>query len=877
MKSSEIRNIFLNYFADKNHQIIESSPLVPLNDPTLMFTNSGMVQFKDVFLGTDKRPYSRATSCQACLRAGGKHNDLENVGFTSRHHTFFEMLGNWSFGDYFKQESIVWGWDLLTKIFKLDPDRLLVTVYYEDDESYKIWNQVIGVSENKIIRIDDNKGKKFASDNFWMMADTGPCGPCTEIYYDHGEQIPGSPPGSKEAEGDRFVEIWNLVFMQYDIKPDGSVSLLPTKSVDTGMGLERMAAILQGKTSNYQIDLFTSLINTASEITQTTDVANINSPSLKVLADHIRATAFLIIDGVYPSNEGRGYVLRRITRRAIRHGYKLGARSPFFYKLLPTLVEEMSQSYPQLAKNQELIKNTIYQEESKFFQTLASGMKIIEQEIENIKKNNQNILNGEVAFRLHDTYGFPLDLTQDLCRESNIQVDIEQFTTAMNLQINKARDYGKFKLKTQIQYQGEETQFCGYQELTSQSTISGLFLDNQPVDALSEGVDGIIILDKTPFYAEAGGQVGDQGIIFNKNNKFNVIDTQKINNSVYCHFGRVENGSFEIGNSVTAEVNFQKRIATMRNHSVTHIMHKALRDVLGSHILQKGSLVDSEKTRFDFSHPQPVTKEEITGIEKRVNAEIIQNSENTSKIMPIDEAKKTGAVMLFGEKYDQNVRVVSIGSSIEFCGGTHTNRSGDIGLFVITHQSAIAAGIRRIEALTGINALEYLQYRSAELSKISDITKTADLPGKISAAIKNIIDDKNQLTKENINFKAKFANIQSSELINQSVDFNGIKVLAAEIENADNKTLRQNLDYLKDKLSKAIIVLASVENQKVNLIAGVTNNLVDKYQAGKIINQIATQVGGKGGGRDDMAMAGGNKPDNVKSALNSLLNIIQNQ
>jgi len=877
MKSSEIRNIFLNYFADKNHQIIESSPLVPLNDPTLMFTNSGMVQFKDVFLGTDKRPYSRATSCQACLRAGGKHNDLENVGFTSRHHTFFEMLGNWSFGDYFKQESIVWGWDLLTKIFKLDPDRLLVTVYYEDDESYKIWNQVIGVSENKIIRIDDNKGKKFASDNFWMMADTGPCGPCTEIYYDHGEQIPGGPPDSNDAEGDRFVEIWNLVFMQYDIKPDGSVSLLPTKSVDTGMGLERMAAILQGKTSNYQIDLFTSLINTASEITQTTDVANISSPSLKVLADHIRATAFLIIDGVYPSNEGRGYVLRRITRRAIRHGYKLGARSPFFYKLLPTLVEEMSQSYPQLAKNQELIKNTIYQEESKFFQTLASGMKIIEQEIENIKKNNQNILNGEVAFRLHDTYGFPLDLTQDLCRESNIQVDIEQFTTAMNLQINKARDYGKFKLKTQIQYQGEETQFCGYQELTSQSTISGLFLDNQPVDALSEGVDGIIILDKTPFYAEAGGQVGDQGIIFNQNNNFNVIDTQKINNSVYCHFGRVESGSFVIGNSVTAEVNFQKRVATMRNHSVTHIMHKALRDVLGSHILQKGSLVDSEKTRFDFSHPQPVTKEEITGIEKRVNAEIIQNSENTSKIMPIDEAKKTGAVMLFGEKYDQNVRVVSIGSSIEFCGGTHTNRSGDIGLFVITHQSAVAAGIRRIEALTGINAIEYLQYRSAELSKISDITKTADLPGKISAAIKNIIDDKNQLTKENINFKAKFANIQSSELINQSVDFNGIKVLAAEIENADNKTLRQNLDYLKDKLSKAIIVLASVENQKVNLIAGVTNNLIDKYQAGKIINQIATQVGGKGGGRDDMAMAGGNKPDNVKSALNSLLNIIQNQ
>ena len=877
MKSSEIRNIFLNYFADKNHQIIESSPLVPLNDPTLMFTNSGMVQFKDVFLGTDKRPYSRATSCQACLRAGGKHNDLENVGFTSRHHTFFEMLGNWSFGDYFKQESIVWGWDLLTKIFKLDPDRLLVTVYYEDDESYKIWNQVIGVSENKIIRIDDNKGKKFASDNFWMMADTGPCGPCTEIYYDHGEQIPGGPPDSNDAEGDRFVEIWNLVFMQYDIKTDGSVSLLPTKSVDTGMGLERMAAILQGKTSNYQIDLFTSLINTASEITQTTDVANISSPSLKVLADHIRATAFLIIDGVYPSNEGRGYVLRRITRRAIRHGYKLGARSPFFYKLLPTLVEEMSQSYPQLAKNQELIKNTIYQEESKFFQTLASGMKIIEQEIENIKKNNQNILNGEVAFRLHDTYGFPLDLTQDLCRESNIQVDIEQFTTAMNLQINKARDYGKFKLKTQIQYQGEETQFCGYQELTSQSTILGLFLDNQPVDALSDGADGIIILDKTPFYAEAGGQVGDQGIIFNKNNKFNVIDTQKINNSVYCHFGRVESGSFVIGNSVTAEVNFQKRVATMRNHSVTHIMHKALRDVLGSHILQKGSLVDSEKTRFDFSHPQPVTKEEITGIEKRVNAEIIQNSENTSKIMPIDEAKKTGAVMLFGEKYDQNVRVVSIGSSIEFCGGTHTNRSGDIGLFVITHQSAVAAGIRRIEALTGINAIEYLQYRSAELSKISDITKTADLPGKISAAIKNIIDDKNQLTKENINFKAKFANIQSSELINQSVDFNGIKVLAAEIENADNKTLRQNLDYLKDKLSKAIIVLASVENQKVNLIAGVTNNLVNKYQAGKIINQIATQVGGKGGGRDDMAMAGGNKPDNVKSALNSLLNIIQNQ
>lgn len=859
--SNDIRKTFIDFFVSKGHTAVASSSLVPHDDPTLLFTNAGMNQFKDVFLGFDKRSYTRATTSQKCVRAGGKHNDLENVGYTARHHTFFEMLGNFSFGDYFKRDAIKYAWELLTEVYKLPIEKLLVTVYAEDDEAYDIWLKEIGLPAEKIIRIGDNKGARYASDNFWMMGDTGPCGPCSEIFYDHGAHIAGGPPGSPDEDGDRFIEIWNNVFMQFNRDEAGVMHALPKPSVDTGMGLERISAILQGVHANYEIDLFQKLIAAAARETQTADLV---SPSLKVLADHIRACAFLIADGVIPGNEGRGYVLRRIIRRAIRHGYKLGARKAFFYQMLPDLVSEMGAAYPELVSEQKRITATLQQEEERFFETIENGMAILESEL----KTTTDVFNGETAFKLHDTYGFPLDLTADICRERNVVVDTAGFNTAMARQKEQARAAGKFKMATNVAYNGVATTFHGYEQLETKGIITALYKDGTAVEQLSEGDQGLIILDNTPFYAESGGQIGDSGELKSSTGLFTVEDTQKVQASVFGHHGTLSTGRIAVGDQVTAKVNMQARTATMRNHSATHLMHKALREVLGEHVQQKGSLVDTEKTRFDFVHNAPMTNEQIRAVEGIVNAEVFANVATQARVMSIDAAKETGAMMLFGEKYGDEVRVLDIGSSIELCGGTHVKRTGDIGLFSIVAEGGVAAGVRRIEAVTGLNALHYLQNMETTLGGVAGTLKV--LPSEVAHRVDHLIEHIKKLERELATAKGKLASSQGDDLVTQAIDINGIKVLSATLEGADANTLRETMDKLKDKLKSAVIVLATVNGDKVSIVAGVTKDLISQIKAGDLVNHVANQVGGKGGGKPDMAMAGGTDANQLPAALNSV-------
>jgi len=880
MKSSEIRQKFLDYFASKGHAVVASSSLVPHEDPTLLFTNAGMNQFKDVFLGFDKRPYTRATSSQKCVRAGGKHNDLENVGYTARHHTFFEMLGNFSFGDYFKRDAIQFAWELLTGVFELPAEKLWVTVYAEDDEAYDIWTKEIGVPAGRVIRIGDNKGARYASDNFWMMGDTGPCGPCTEIFYDHGAEIPGGPPGSPDEDGDRYIEIWNNVFMQFNRDEQGTMHPLPKPSVDTGMGLERISAVLQHVHSNYEIDLFQTLIKAAARETK---CADLDSPSLKVLADHIRACSFLIADGIIPGNEGRGYVLRRIIRRAIRHGYKLGARAAFFHKMVADLVAEMGDAYPELKQNQPRISEVLRQEEERFFATIEHGMDMLMAAImgemldagkETMEKMIQSgqipsprgkILSGELAFKLHDTYGFPLDLTQDVCREHGVTVDAAAFDIAMARQKEQARAAGKFKMAANLDYDGPATAFHGYETMEVKGNVLALYRDGTPVNELAEGEMGVVVLDNTAFYAESGGQVGDCGALQSVHGIFAVEDTQKIQASVFGHHGVVKTGKLSVGNSVTAKVDIQARARTQRNHSVTHLMHKALREVLGSHVQQKGSQVDPDKTRFDFVHNAPITHDEIRRVEEIVNAEILANVATLTRVVPIEEAQKLGAMALFGEKYGDEVRVLDIGTSRELCGGTHVSRTGDIGLFKVVAEGGVAAGVRRIEAVTGDNALAYVQEQQALLQQAAGVLKAPaqELPAKIN----QIMDNVKMLEKELAKLKSKLASSQGDELADQAVEVCGVKVLASTLEGTDTKTLRETLDKLKDKLKSAAIVLATTENGKVTLIAGVTPDMTAKVKAGELVNFVALQVGGKGGGRPDMAQAGGTEPDKLPAAL----------
>ncbi|MDK9715913.1 MAG: alanine--tRNA ligase [Sulfuritalea sp.] len=865
MKSSEIRQAFLDFFASKGHQVVASSSLVPHEDPTLLFTNAGMNQFKDVFLGFDKRSYTRAASSQKCVRAGGKHNDLENVGYTARHHTFFEMLGNFSFGDYFKRDAIKYAWELLVDVFKLPADKLWVTVYAEDDEAYDIWTKEIGVPEERVIRIGDNKGARYASDNFWMMGDTGPCGPCTEIFYDHGEHIWGGPPGSEDEDGDRYIEIWNNVFMQFNRDEAGVMHPLPKPSVDTGMGLERISAVLQHVHANYEIDLFQALIAAAA---RETSGADLESPSLRVLADHIRACSFLIADGVIPGNEGRGYVLRRIIRRAIRHGWKLGARSAFFHKMVPDLVNEMGAAYPELASGKQRVMDVLKQEEDRFFATIEHGMAILEAELELMEKTGVMQFNGETAFKLHDTYGFPLDLTADICRERQIVVDSAAFDAAMTRQKEQARAAGKFKMAANLDYDGPATSFHGYETLEAKGNILALYKDGTAVNELVEGELGVVVLDDTPFYAESGGQVGDVGELRSAHGIFAVEDTQKIQASVFGHHGVVRTGTLKVGGGVTAKVDTLARARTIRHHSATHLMHKALREVLGPHVQQKGSQVDPDKTRFDFAHTQPVTAEEILRIERIVNDEIIANAATDASVMDLESAQKTGAMMLFGEKYGDEVRVLTIGSSKELCGGTHVARTGDIGLFKIVMEAGVAAGVRRIEAVCGDIAVARVQQQQALLDAVAAELKAQ--PAEAAARVAQIQDNVKALEKELARLKSKLAASQGDDLLNQAVDVKGIKVLAAILEGADATALRETLDKLKDKLKSAAIVLASTGEGKVSLIAGVTADLTGKLKAGELVNFVAQQVGGKGGGRPDMAQAGGTDPAAVPAALASV-------
>lgn len=859
--SKAVRQAFLDFFASKGHEVVASSALVPHEDPTLLFTNAGMNQFKDVFLGFDKRSYTRATSSQKCVRAGGKHNDLENVGYTARHHTFFEMLGNFSFGDYFKEDAIKFAWELLTEVYKLPVEKLLVTVYADDDEAYDIWHKTIGLPKDKIIRIGDNKGAKYASDNFWMMGETGPCGPCSEIFYDHGEHIAGGPPGSPDEDGDRFIEIWNNVFMQYNRDESGKMHPLPKPSVDTGMGLERISAVLQGVHANYEIDLFQTLIKAAARETKTKDLDN---PSLKVLADHIRACSFLIVDGVIPGNEGRGYVLRRIIRRAIRHGYKLGCRKAFFSKLLPDLVAEMGEAYPDLAENESRVSDTLKQEEDRFFETIENGMQILEAEL----ANNPKVFNGDLAFKLHDTFGFPLDLTADICRERGLTVDEAGFEKAMAHQKEQARAAGKFKMSVNLEYDGAATDFKGYVDLNTQSTVLALYQNGTAVEQLQADDEGVIVLDDSPFYAESGGQIGDCGVISTEGANFDVADTQKIQAAVFGHHGKLTKGKLSVGDTVTAHVNADARQATMRNHSATHLMHKALKTVLGDHVQQKGSLVDTEKTRFDFVHNAPMTNEQIRQVEDLVNQEIFSNQATQARVMDIESAKATGAMMLFGEKYGDEVRVLDIGSSRELCGGTHVNRTGDIGLFSIVAEGGVAAGVRRVEAVTAGNALSYMQKMETTLGGVAGTLKVSpiDVPNRVNV----MLDQIKKLEKELSSLKGKLASSQGDDLATQASDINGVKVLATTLDGADANTLRETMDKLKDKLKSAMIVLASTEGGKVTIAAGVTKDLIGKAKAGELVNHVATQVGGKGGGKPEMAMAGGKDASQLPAALDSV-------
>ena len=870
MKSAEIRHKFLEFFESKGHQIVASSSLVPHDDPTLLFTNAGMNQFKDVFLGFDKRAYTRATTSQKCVRAGGKHNDLENVGYTARHHTFFEMLGNFSFGDYFKRDAIAYAWELLTAVYRLPADRLWVTVYAEDEEAYAIWTREIGVPAERVIRIGDNRGARYASDNFWMMGDTGPCGPCTEIFYDHGPEIWGGPPGSSEEDGDRYIEIWNVVFMQFNRDDKGIMHPLPKPSVDTGMGLERVAAVLQHVHSNYEIDLFQNLIRAAARETDCTDL---DSPSLRVLADHVRACSFLIADGVIPGNEGRGYVLRRIIRRAIRHGWKLGARAAFFHRLVPDLVAEMGDAYPELKQDRSRIGSVLSQEEERFFATIQHGMEILESELGRMLADGVKVFSGETAFKLHDTFGFPLDLTADVCRERGASVDTDAFDAAMARQREQARAAGKFRMAAALEYEGLETVFEGYDTLETQASVLALYKDGSDVETLAEGDLGVVVLDHTPFYAESGGQVGDRGELRGSSGIFAVEDTQKIQSTVYGHHGVLRTGTLSRGQVVTARVDIAARAATARNHSVTHLMHKALREVLGAHVQQKGSLVDAEKTRFDFIHNAPMTAEEIREVEEIVNTEILANPATRAETMTLDDARNTGAMMLFGEKYGDEVRVLSIGSSTELCGGTHVVRTGDIGLFKIVMESGIAAGVRRVEAITGSNALRYVQEQERRVQGMSALLKVQ--PDDVAERVATIMDNARTLEKELQRLRSKLAAGQGDDLATQAVEVSGCKVLATTLEGADVPTLRETVDKLKDKLGSAVIVVASVSDGKVSLIAGVTRDLTDRVKAGDVVNMVARQVGGKGGGRPDMAQAGGTEADKLPQALASVTAWVQ--
>ncbi|HEY9098167.1 MAG TPA: alanine--tRNA ligase [Thiobacillus sp.] len=863
MKSSAIRQSFLDFFASKGHTIVPSSPLVPGNDPTLLFTNAGMVQFKDVFTGQDQRAYTRAVSSQRCVRAGGKHNDLENVGYTARHHTFFEMLGNFSFGDYFKQDAIKYAWEYLTVVLKLPAEKLWVTVYAEDDEAFDIWHKDIGVPKDRIVRIGDNKGARYASDNFWAMGDTGPCGPCTEIFYDHGPEIAGGPPGSPDEDGDRYIEIWNNVFMQFNRDEAGVMHPLPKPSVDTGMGLERISAVMQHVHSNYEIDLFQALIQAAARETRTTDLG-INS--LKVIADHIRACSFLIVDGIIPGNEGRGYVLRRIIRRAIRHGYKLGVRAAFFNRIVPDLVAVMGEAYPELAKAQDRVMDILRQEEARFFETIEHGMGILEAALKALPAHTA--FDGELAFKLHDTYGFPLDLTADICREANVSVDTAAFDTAMQRQKDQARAAGKFKLGAGLEYKGEATTFHGYDTLTHDATVLALYKDGSTVTELKEGDLGVVVLDHTPLYAESGGQTGDRGTLQGTNGAFFVEDTLKIQAQVFGHHGVVKTGSLAVGDAVLARVDEVARARTMRNHSVTHLMHQALRDVLGEHVQQKGSLVDSDKTRFDFVQPTPMTETQIREVEARVNAEILTNTATEARVMAIDDAQKTGALMLFGEKYGDEVRVLDIGNSRELCGGTHVMRTGDIGLFKIVAESGVAAGIRRVEAITGDHALSYIQLRDQEIRQAAAILKAP--PAELGAKLAQMVDHVRTLEKELDRLKSKLAASAGDDLMQQAVDVSGVRVLAAQLDGIDAKGLRETADKLRDKLKSCALVLGTVIDGKVSLIAAVTPDIIGTIKAGELVNFVATQVGGKGGGKPDMAMAGGNEPGQLHIALDSV-------
>ncbi|MEX3628486.1 MAG: alanine--tRNA ligase [Burkholderia sp.] len=864
MKAAEIREKFLKFFESKGHTIVRSSSLVPGNDPTLLFTNSGMVQFKDVFLGTESRPYSRATTSQRSVRAGGKHNDLENVGYTARHHTFFEMLGNFSFGDYFKKDAIHYSWELLNSVYGLPKEKLWVTVYHDDDEAYDIWAKDVGVPAERIIRIGDNKGARYASDNFWQMSDTGPCGPCSEIFYDHGPDVWGGPPGSPEEDGDRYIEIWNLVFMQFNRDAQGNMTRLPKPSIDTGMGLERIAAVLQHVHSNYEIDLFQNLIKAAA---RETGVADLTNNSLKVIADHIRACSFLIVDGVIPGNEGRSYVLRRIVRRAIRHGYKLGRKGAFFHKLVADLVTEMGGAYPELQDAEGRVTDVMRQEEERFLETIEHGMTILDAALAELDAKGDKQLDGELAFKLHDTYGFPLDLTADVCRERGMTVDELAFDDAMARQREQARAAGKFKATQGLEYSGAKTTFHGYEEIAfDDAKIVALYVGGTAVQQAKAGEQAVVVLDHTPFYAESGGQVGDQGVLANDAaTRFAVEDTLKVQADVIGHHGTVEQGTLKVGDTLRAEIDAARRARTERNHSVTHLMHKALREVLGSHVQQKGSLVDADKTRFDFAHNAPMSDDEIRRAEAIVNAEILANAPGIVSNMSYDDAVKGGAMALFGEKYGDEVRVLDLGFSRELCGGTHVSRTGDIGFFKIVMEGGVAAGIRRVEAITGDNALRYVQELDARLNTAASMFKAQ--PAELIQRIGQVQDQVKSLENELAALKSKLASSQGDELAQQAVDVKGVQVLAATLDGADSKTLRETVDKLKDKLKHAAVVLAAVEGGKVSLIAGVTAEASKQVKAGELVNFVAQQVGGKGGGRPDMAQAGGTEPANLPAAL----------
>lgn len=868
LTSNEIRYIFLEFFKEKNHTIVSSSSLVPNNDPTLLFTNAGMNQFKDYFLGQKKPKFLRAATSQKCIRAGGKHNDLENVGYTARHHTFFEMLGNFSFGDYFKKDAIIFAWELLTEKFHIPPAKLLVTVYHEDEEAYNIWKNTINLPSEKIIKIGD-KSDKYISDNFWMMGDTGPCGPCSEIFYDHGSEIPGGPPGSQNEDGDRFIEIWNLVFMQYNRKDDGTMDLLPKPSVDTGMGLERISAVLQSVHSNYEIDLFQNLIKHSAKILGIKD--NL-LPSLKVIADHVRSITFLINDGVQPSNDGRGYVLRRIMRRAIRHGYKLGAQSPFLASIIQSVTDNMNEPYPELSLNIKKIQAITVQEEDKFFETIANGMDLLDREIIRLKTEQLNQIDGEIAFKLHDTYGFPIDMTADICRENHITIDQKVFDQEMEKQRNQAKSANNFKASVQIKIDKQPTIFHGYSNIKTESSIEAVIVGDNLVNEISGKQLCSLVVNNTPFYAESGGQVGDVGEIFNDQMTFTVSDTQKLPNGVIIHIGQITRGHIRLSDKVTCVVNVKRRDSIKRNHSATHLLHKALKSVLGDHVEQKGSLVDEFKTRFDFSHSGQMTSEQLCKVESLVNEEILKNNSTQAEIMPIEVAKKSGAMMLFGEKYDDNVRVLTIGNSKELCGGTHVSATGDIGLFKIISENGISSGVRRIEATTGFNILELLNKQDSLLNLSAKELKTSK--EELSIKIKQVIDQIKDQEKQINLLKHKITNDSKSDLMNQVEIIKGNKVLIARLDAIETPQLRTLIDNLKDSIGSGIIILASTVDEKINIGVGITKDITNQYHAGKIASQIAEMVDGKGGGKPEMAMAGGHNIKQLPKALEHIKEIL---